>query len=116
MTEFEHLSLFDGTPALPVERIVDPYAGLSADARRTGKQRQAVALGMHPLTKTKTRPDLGTCGSCALRSLGRFPKCTLGADLPNRKAGPYMTRGAATDCRAWWPACDNHQPKEPTRG
>lgn len=94
----------------------DPYDGLSADAKRTAKQHAAVAAGIHPLTKTKARPDLGTCGTCALRNLidhhaGTHPKCTLGANLEKRRSGPFMTHGAGTDCRAWWPACDNWQAK-----
>lgn len=99
----------------------DPPAAeepLSADRRRTQQQHALVDAGVHPLTRTKTRPELGTCGDCALRvgtgHHGRtFPKCTLGAQLekPPFRAGPYMTHGAATDCRAWWPACDNFQPR-----
>lgn len=103
-------------PIEEADTVPSPLSGLSADARRTARQHASVAAGIHPLTKTKARPDLGTCGSCALRSLefGRFPKCTLGAQLKTHpyKAGPYMTHGAATDCRAWWPACDHHVSKD----
>lgn len=90
----------------------EPTEPLSPGQRLTRRQHDAVAAGIHPLTKTKARPDLGTCGDCALRSTAYgFPKCTLGAHLATRpfRAGPYMTRGAATDCRAWWPACDNYR-------
>lgn len=100
-------------PDLIPAMTVDPYAGMSADAKRTAKQREAVAAGIHPLTKTKARPDLGTCGTCRFRSTEfSYPKCVLGAVLEHpRKAGPYMTRGPATDCRKWWPACDNYEAK-----
>lgn len=27
--------------------------------------------------------------------------------------GPRATHSEATDCRAWWPACTDYQPKEP---
>jgi hypothetical protein len=109
------LSLFpdlEPTPRPPVKPM-------SADRRRTQRQRDAVAAGVHPLTRTKARPDLGTCGDCALRVVfghhdRSYPKCTVGAvlDGPERSPGPYMTNGAATDCRAWWPACDSFVAKD----
>lgn len=116
-------TLFDdvgGQPAALTER----GAPLSADQRRTQRQRRDVELGKHPLTGEQTRPDLGTCGTCALRSNEfsphGYPKCTRGAQHEHRapRPGPYMTRGAATDCRAWWPACPSHQPASglPTPG
>lgn len=75
----------------------------SADRRRTARQRAQVELGVHPLAGTRLRPDLGTCGDCPMRELrssgGRvYPKCKLGPD----------SNGAATDVRAWWPACTRH--------
>lgn len=88
---------------------------ISAGRRLTMRQKRDVELGRHPLTGGKARPELGTCGGCALRSLefGRFPKCVQGAalDATPRRAGPYMTHGAATDVRAWWPACGQFQPR-----
>lgn len=93
-----------------------PLAGLSAGAKITARQHAAVAAGLHPLTKTTARPDFGTCGGCALRSTAYgYPKCTLGAKLDVRpyRAGPYMTHGQATDCRAWWPACGDFRPAVP---
>lgn len=92
---------------------LEPAEILSAGRRRTLRQKQHIEAGFHPLTQTRTHPELGTCGGCALRSIEfGYPKCTLGADIPNRKAGPYMTHGAATDCRAWWPACSHYQAKD----
>lgn len=100
------LELFhiDGVPAEP-----DPLDGLSADARRTARQRLAIERGVHPLNRLKTRPDLGTCGGCRFREVigwhdRSFPKCAWGP----------RTHGAATDIRGWWPACPKFQPKEPT--
>lgn len=83
----------------------EPGPKLSADRRRTLRQKADVARGVHPLMRTKTRPDVGTCGDCAHRLvLGHhnrsWPKCEL--------AG--ITHGAGTDCRAWWPACDRFDP------
>jgi hypothetical protein len=95
-------------PAAVPERI-------SAGRRLTLRQKRDVELGRHPLTGGVARPELGTCGDCALRSLefGRFPKCLQGYD-PDRRprvAGPYMTHGAATDVRRWWPACGQFVPR-----
>ena len=46
-----------------------------------------------------------TCGTCTHRILrGRhstYPKCDRGP----------ITNGAATDVRAWWPACTRWEPK-----
>jgi hypothetical protein len=94
-------------PAVP-ERI-------SAGRRLTLRQKRDVELGRHPLTGGPARPELGTCGDCALRSLdfGRFPKCLQGAQVEVRpfRAGPYMTHGQATDVRRWWPACGQFKPR-----
>lgn len=86
----------------------EPLAGLSPDRRRTLRQRAQIQAGWHPLagTRTRTRPDLGTCGGCAHRVLRQWhnrtwPKCDL---LP-------LTHGAGSDCRAHWPACDRWEPK-----
>lgn len=82
----------------------DPQAGLSADRRRTLRQRGDVDRGIHPLTHGKARPDLGRCGTCAHRVMRghggqAFPKCDLGP----------ATRSASTDVRRWWPACDRYE-------
>jgi hypothetical protein len=102
-------TLFEGyDPTSP-----EPVEKLSAGRRLTIRQREAVLAGFHPLTKDRAHPELGTCGSCAFRSTAYgYPKCTFGADLDKRRAGPYMTRGPAADCRAWWPACHRHVPLE----
>lgn len=109
-------ALFDVTPqpAPPQE---------SEGQRRTRRQRELLAAGQHPLTLVLSHPlrlhadaapggdkraDGLRCGTCSHRtyatSNGRhYPKCTV----PGR-----MSNGAATDCRAWWPACVNHLPQE----
>lgn len=84
----------------------EPAERLSADRRRTQRQKADVERGVHPLRRTsRTHPDVGTCGDCAHRVvLGyhnrSWPKCEI--------AG--ITHGAGTDCRAWWPACDRYEP------
>lgn len=82
----------------------DERAHLSYGRRLTLRQRADVERGVHPLTKTPARPDLGTCGDCCHRRSerkgdGRYPKCDLGP----------RTHGPATDVRAWWPACDRFE-------
>lgn len=81
---------------------------LSADRRRTARQKRLIEQGIHPLAQTVTVPEKGTCGDCVHRvAFGHnsrsYPKCTLPSARPAR-----MTHGAATDCRAWWPACTDH--------
>jgi hypothetical protein len=85
------------------ERIAEPVESLSADRRRTLRQRADVDRGVHPLMGGKARPELGTCGSCANRVKNHrgFPKCEVGP----------RTFSASTDVRAWWPACDLYEAK-----
>lgn len=77
--------------------VPEPPAVLSAGARLSAKLRRLAAEGVQPLTREPARPDLGTCGTCVHRILGRFPKC----DHPDTP----RTSGPATDVRASWPAC-----------
>lgn len=96
---------------------------LSADRRRTLRQAQAVASGVHPLglvfswvrmhpdadrvASVDDRKDLPLrCGSCCFRQLSshhnrNHAKCTEG--WPAR-----ASHSAATDVRAWWPACTDY--------
>lgn len=99
---------------------------LSADQRRTLRQRRLVEAGLNPLRGTLhpfaapevCSPDAPkgqpfTCGSCRFREAveyhGRsYPKCT--ADWwVDGQPGPHVSHGAGTDVRAWWPACDRYQ-------
>lgn len=94
-------ALFD-----PELYTVPPAEPMSAGRRRTARQHMLVAIGVHPLARRPTRPELGTCGDCRFRELlshhGRtYPKCTLVPERVNHSAG--------TDCRAWWPACPDHE-------
>jgi len=117
-----------------------PDPGTSPDRRRTIRQRDAIAGGVHPLglvhRGVRIHPDAPRptgpggdepgprCGGCVFRqSLGHhdraYAKCAHGAvevartGYPGR---PYTTteyprasHGAATDVRAWWPACTDWQ-------
>lgn len=110
--------LFDGyePPAPPPG--VDPT--LSAGQRLTQRQTADVRAGRHPLTGGRLHPDAArdaskddarslpfTCGTCVHREIhthnnGRYPKCI------HPQAG-RDSRSAASDVRAWWPACGQYQ-------
>lgn len=103
------LALFDGFEAEPVEK-------LSPDRRRTMRQRAQVKAGFHPLTGSKTHPEWGTCGDCRWRVLAphhnrTYPKCahplTDSGDVYEMLGPQRATHSAASDVRAWWPACDD---------
>ena len=110
----------------------DPLAGLSPGARRTQRQLTALRRGVHPLAAVVSTPYLmrlhpeaapvedrkapgRRCGNCWYRQLvggahdGRFPKCTW----PGVHPYPRWTSSAATDCRAWWPGCSDHEYGDP---
>lgn len=116
----------DGTAALfdvdPVEQ--QPREKLSTDRRRTQRQAEHLATGLHPLSAAlrwpiKLHTDAAPaddrqapgkrCGDCKFRHVinwhrRTYAKCTHGDDWPR------ATHGAGTDVRAWWPACLDHQP------
>lgn len=111
-------ALFDMDPvAFPTPGGVE----LSADQRRTLRQRQRLERGTHPIAHRGLHPDAPRvtepgqpgdgprCGSCAHlyqapyqgASNKRYLKCALvGA-----------THGAGTDVRRWWPACTSWKAK-----
>jgi hypothetical protein len=77
---------------------------LSYEQRLTLRRKALLDRGVHPLTRGKARPDLGTCGTCAHLArqggtAGSYLKCARGP----------RTRGPATDVRAAWPACDRYE-------
>jgi hypothetical protein len=102
--------------AQPAEKPEKPEK-LSADRRRTKRQKDMLANGIHPVTRLKLTETAGaTCGNCALRmQFGHrsktYAKCTLGAPEGQPHKGPHVTNSAATDCRAWWGGCSEWQPK-----
>lgn len=122
--------LFDAEPfrqALP-----PPVPKLSAGRRLKLRQEQAIRLGWHPLSHVtadglRLAPEgTGTCGDCRFRrpSAGdhTYPKCLYGA-YETEETGyegrpfvrthyPRVSASLQTDCRAWWPACVDFEPKE----
>jgi hypothetical protein len=95
--------LFDAEPYQ-----VTPAPPPGADGRRTLRQADVLATGYHPVSRLKLHPDAPPvedraapgprCGDCA----HLFRKVMGSTYL---KCGPNATGGAATDLRAWWPAC-----------
>lgn len=118
------LTLFEG-PARTV-----PADAESAQRSLTRRQNELLTIGQHPLSLALSRPlrlhaeaapydDRAApgrrCGNCIFRELkgsytGKsYPKCTKGD-------GARITHGSATDCRAFWAACVDHEWKEETDG
>jgi hypothetical protein len=104
----------------------------SATVRRTRRQAAMLAAGIHPLSavlsvKLRLHPEAAPygdrqadgrrCGNCAFREpvyggAKNYQKCLFGWDGNPRKDPPRASHGGATDCRAWWMACVDHQWKE----
>lgn len=116
-----------------------PDADLSAGQRLTVRQAADVAAGRHPLTHGRLHPlasrhrdadspkaDPFTCGSCRFRRVvpyhnRAYPKCVWvptsldAADVEARGwVPPRVAHSAASDVRAWWPACTDYEPGDTT--
>ncbi|MFC4062807.1 hypothetical protein ACFOWE_31335 [Planomonospora corallina] len=108
----------DLVPLFDVQAAPPPEPEESAGARRTCRQAEALACGRHPLTGGRLHAEAAPhddrsaagrrCGTCRWRQPVRggarsYAKCLRGN-------GTRVTHGAATDVRAWWPACPDHSP------
>jgi hypothetical protein len=126
--------LFDGFEE--EQKASNTRSNMSAGQRRTARQRELIEAGIHPLTKrelhvsaskTGGTKQLGgvsasesasgrsqpfTCGGCANRGTityaGSYPKCFLTFD--GGSTYPLFSHSEASDCRAWWPACEHYEP------
>lgn len=119
--EFDEPALFDMQPiTLPTP---EPVEKLSADRRRTLRQRADVERGVHPLTGRRIHEDeTRKCGNCSWRQLldyhrRAYPKCMFpgaaSADVYERFGPPRVSHSAASDVRAWWPGCRDHEWGDP---
>lgn len=124
VVEPEQLGLWD-TPAAPAAVApITRETAASAGRKLTARQLKDLERGFNPLGQRlhvdaapvtdKTAPGR-RCGNCRFRTpdgtggtAGTYPKCRFGAD--GSRPGPRMSRGPATDCRAWWPGCSDHVP------
>ncbi|MEV8439236.1 hypothetical protein AB0425_17815 [Actinosynnema sp. NPDC051121] len=124
----EDVPLFDVAPVS--QPAPSPRPKLSATRRRTQRQAEHLAAGLHPLSVAlrvliKLHPDAPSatdrtaagprCGACRFRvvQFGRptsraYPKCSYDKE----RGWPRASGGAGTDVRAWWPACADYQPEE----
>lgn len=96
-------------------------AQLSPDRRLTLRQQADVRKGLHPLNhgplhdqadRSASKDDGArrplTCGTCVNRQSfvwksGSYPKCVAFDRV-------FVKHSAATDVRAWWPACPRYLP------
>ena len=80
---------FDGTQQ-------EPPKPMSRGRLRTARQREAIAGGIHPMTRRPLLLTGETCGTCShLIDGAPYFKCDR----------MEITRGPATDIRKSWPAC-----------
>lgn len=126
--------LFDAAP-YEVRRREPDESGLSPDRRRTLRQQDDIAAGRHPLTRGPLHPFAVaviaspdapkgapfTCGSCRFRQTithhnKTYPKCLRDLTYGGHDAATVsldrvvnVSRGIATDVRAWWPACTGYE-------
>lgn len=131
-------TLFDGWEPEVRELRPSEDMTLSAGRRLTLRQAEMVTNGIHPLTRgplhslasthrdaDAPRDDPFTCGSCYFRSAagyhGRsYAKCFLPGPNTGQEVGagpvtviigyPRVAHSAASDVRAWWPACPDYSP------
>ncbi len=100
-------TLFDPGPATVT--TVKERPGLSADARRTIRNRELIAAGVHPATRQPILVTGLTCATCGHhRAVTHYTsrektwhKCAL------HRLG--VSHSAASDIRTSWPACVLYQ-------
>lgn len=94
--------LFDPGPPLP--RPADEWEQLSIGARRTVRQRQLLAEGIHPATRLPLLDEGGhTCGDCQLHRTIVWTKNRTFHKCERHRLG--LSHSAASDIRVGWPAC-----------
>ena len=100
MTTWTEVPLFELEPlieAVPVD------VTLSAGARRTRRQHELLAAGVHPATGKRIVAELGTCAHCAhLRKV--TPGNRTVYKCPHHRLG--CSHSEASDMRVSWPACE----------
>jgi hypothetical protein len=103
----------------PTVVVTEPVEKLSAGRRLTLRQKTDVERGIHPLTRQRIHEGADRkCGNCRFRVLfgyhnRTYPKCvwtgSLGADVVEKYGPPRVSHSQASDVRAWWPGCRDHE-------
>jgi len=100
-------------PGMP-PAVAKPEPSGGVDAKRTRRQREQLARGIHPAMLGGLHPDAPritepgprnspfTCGACSHLYAKTRARTWLKCDQ----------RGPGLDMRAWWPACRAFEPKE----
>lgn len=131
MMQVEEPTLFDASALFVPSGEGGGAASLSPDRRRTVRQGELLHRGIHPLQPIAQRTlklhaeaapvdnhkaPGRRCGNCIFRvgsgwgdTAGHYPKCWFGWVEGSGASPPLYTRSAASDVRAWWPACTNHK-------
>lgn len=132
MSGIEQAVLFGAEP-VPAE----PQPKESPTVRRTKRQAALLAARRHPLSSplgyslwlhAEAAPaddrtaDGRRCGNCRFRQTGTwhnrtYAKCyapgLMDAAAYERSGPPRVSHSEATDVRAWWPACVDHDYGDP---
>lgn len=123
--------LFDAEP-YHVPIVAEPPGEKISDGRkRTARQFKALARGRHPISGLPLHTDAAPhddqkapglrCRGCHFHQLmgghkRGYPKCFWpNPDLYRLVDLPRVSMGPATDCRGWFPACTDYQPREDTK-
>jgi hypothetical protein len=124
-------ALFDAAPYYVPVAAEPPGAKVSDTRKRTARQLRRLAKGTHPIAGLPLHQDAAPhddqqapglrCRDCRFHQLmgghsRAYPKCYW--PDPNRyklAELPRVTMGGATDCRGWYPACTDFEPREDHR-
>lgn len=118
--------LFDAAPFHVIPAGQPAPEKVSADRKRTARQLAGLGRGRHPISGLPLHPQAAPaadktaaglrCRDCRFRQqMGgharSYPKCYWpDPSLYRLEELPRVTMGAATDCRAWFPACTDFEP------
>lgn len=92
---------------------IDPppdVSGLSADRKRTIRNRYLLENNTHPTTKLPLLGNGETCGSCDHHFIRRLSRIYHKCEMVEATGGP------ASDVRVGWPACVKWVPVEDDAG
>lgn len=108
--------------------VPEPEPKESATVRRTKRQAARLAQGVHPLTGSRLHEEAAPaddrtapgrrCGNCRFRQVLRYhdksyPKCVhpggVSAEQLEKHGPPRVTHGEASDVKAFWSACPDHE-------